>query len=78
MYLLSILTSNITMIAYLDRELTDLEGIFNYTKILKEFALKVSAIIETSEIAKEELFVSIKRAIPNTLILAILSSSLES
>jgi len=72
-YLLSILTNSITMIAYLDRELTDLEGMFHYMKILKEFALKVSAIIETSEIAKEEIFVSLKRAIPNALILAILT-----
>jgi predicted regulator of Ras-like GTPase activity (Roadblock/LC7/MglB family) len=72
-YLLSILTTNITMIAYLDRELTDLEGMYHYTRILKDFALKISAIIETSTIAKEEIFVLIKRAIPNTLILAILT-----
>ncbi|MFX1392874.1 MAG: hypothetical protein ACFFAH_04785 [Promethearchaeota archaeon] len=72
-YLFSIITNNISMISYLDRELTELEGLFTYVRMLKDFALKISAIIETSELIKEEIFISIKRAIPNTLIIAILT-----
>ncbi len=72
-YLLSILTNNIIMVSYLDRELAELEGLHTFTKNLKKFALKISAIVEASEIIREEIFVSIKRAIPNTLILAILT-----
>ena len=72
-YLFSISIENITLIAYLNRELAELEGLNNYIKSLKNFGLKISAIIETSEIIKEECFVLIKRAIPNALVLAILT-----
>ncbi|MHA1915069.1 MAG: hypothetical protein ACW986_05655 [Promethearchaeota archaeon] len=70
---LSILTENITMIAYLNRELAELEGIETYTKRLQKLALQISAIIETSDILKEEIFKGLKRAIPNTLVLAIIT-----
>ncbi len=73
MYLLSILADIITLVVYLDRELIELEGINNYIKRLKEFALKLSAIIETSALIKEECFGLVKRAIPNALVVAILT-----
>lgn len=71
--LVSILTETLTMIAYLNRELAELEGLNEYISRLKEFALQITAIIETSDIIKEEIFVSIKRAIPNALVIAIIS-----
>ncbi|MHA2397679.1 MAG: hypothetical protein ACXADU_02155 [Promethearchaeota archaeon] len=70
---LSILTENITMIAYLNRELAELEGIETYTNKLQKLALQISAIIDTSDLLKEEIFKGIKRAIPNTLVLAIIT-----
>jgi len=73
-YLLSILTETITMICYLNRELAELEGLLQkYINPLKDLALKISAIVETSDVIKEEVFVALKRAIPNALILAIIS-----
>ena len=71
--ILSILTENITMITYLNRELADLEGLDTYIKKLQKLALRISAIIETSDILKEEIFKGLKRAIPNTLVLAIIT-----
>ncbi len=70
---LSILAENITMITYLNRELAELEGIDSYINKLKKLALQISAIIETSDILKEEIFKGLKRAIPNTLVLAIIT-----
>ena len=70
---LSILTENITMITYLNRELAELEGIDSHIGRLQKLALQVSAIIETSDILKEEIFKGLKRAIPNTLVLAIIT-----
>ena len=70
---LSILTENITMITYLNRELADLEGLESYINKLQKLALQISAIIETSDILKEEIFKGLKRAIPNTLVLAIIT-----
>lgn len=70
---LSILSENITMIAYLNRELADLEGLDSYINRLQRLALQISAIIETSDILKEEIFKGLKRAIPNTLVLAIIT-----
>lgn len=72
-YLVSILFKNITMIAYLNRELAELEGLNKWITHLKSFSEKCSAIVETSQIIKEEIFVSIKRAIPNILVLAIIT-----
>ena len=70
---LSILTENITMISYLNRELAELEGLDSYISSLQKLALQISAIIETSDILKEEIFKGLKRAIPNTLVLAIIT-----
>jgi len=70
---LSILSEDITMITYLNRELADLEGLDSYISRLQKLALQISAIIETSDILKEEIFKGLKRAIPNTLVLAIIT-----
>ncbi|MFX1297605.1 MAG: hypothetical protein ACFFD2_22500, partial [Promethearchaeota archaeon] len=64
---LSILTKNITMITYLNRELAELEGLNSYIEKLQKLSMQISAIIETSDILKEEIFKGLKRAIPNTL-----------
>lgn len=71
--ILSILTDNITMITYLNRELAELEGMNYFINSLKRFAALISAIIETSDLTREELFVAIKRAIPNIISLAIIT-----
>jgi predicted regulator of Ras-like GTPase activity (Roadblock/LC7/MglB family) len=71
--IISILTNSITLIAYLNRELAELEGISKYSTSLKKFALKISAMVETSDILKEEIFVKLKLAIPNALIIAIIT-----
>jgi predicted regulator of Ras-like GTPase activity (Roadblock/LC7/MglB family) len=71
--ILSILAENITMIIYLNRELAELEGLDSYINRLQKLALQISAIIETSDILKEEIFKGLKRAIPNTLVLAIIT-----
>jgi len=71
--ILSILTENITMITYLNRELAELEGLDSYISRLQRLGLQISAIIETSEILKDEIFKGLKRAIPNTLVLAIIT-----
>jgi len=70
---LSILTENTTMITYLNRELAELEGLDSHINRLQKLALQISAIIETSDILKEEIFKGLKRAIPNTLVLAIIT-----
>lgn len=71
--ILSILTENVTLMAYLNRELAELEGLDSYITRLTKLSLQISAIIETSDILKEEIFVGLKRAIPNTLVLAIIT-----
>ncbi|TXT64184.1 MAG: hypothetical protein BAJALOKI1v1_600018 [Promethearchaeota archaeon] len=71
--IISILTEYITLIAYLNRELAELEGLNRYTTSLKTFSLQISAMVETSDIIKEEIFVKLKRAIPNALIIAIIT-----
>ncbi len=70
---LSILTDTITMVTYLNRELAELEGLDSHISKLQKLALQISAIIETSDILKEEIFKGLKRAIPNTLVLAIIT-----
>ncbi|MFW9895142.1 MAG: hypothetical protein ACFFD7_04990 [Candidatus Thorarchaeota archaeon] len=70
---LSILAESITMIIYLDRELAELEGIDSHIGRLQKLSLQINAIIETSNILKEEIFKGLKRAIPNTLVLAIIT-----
>lgn len=71
--ILAILTENITMISYLQRELAELEGVNHYINKLKKFALQVSAFVETSEFIREEIFVAVKRAIPSAIMLGIIS-----
>ncbi len=71
--ILSILTDNIALIAYLNREIAELEGLDFYITSLRRFAIQISAFIETSDLIKEEVFVAIKRAIPNALVIAIIT-----
>ncbi|NVM16928.1 MAG: hypothetical protein HWN80_04380 [Candidatus Lokiarchaeota archaeon] len=71
--ILSILTDYMALIAYLDRELAELEGLDFYIRSLRKLAIKMSAIIETSDLIKEEVFVALKRAIPNALVIAIIT-----
>ncbi|GAG60975.1 unnamed protein product [marine sediment metagenome] len=71
--ILSILTDFMALIAYLDRELAELEGLDFYIRSLRKLAIKMSAIIETSDLIKEEIFVALKRAIPNALVIAIIT-----
>ncbi|MFX1337072.1 MAG: hypothetical protein ACFFDK_00530 [Promethearchaeota archaeon] len=71
--ILAILTENITMISYLQRELAELEGVNYYINKMKRFALQVSAFVETSEFIREEIFVAVKRAIPSAIMLGIIS-----
>ncbi|MHA1257759.1 MAG: hypothetical protein ACTSPS_19410 [Promethearchaeota archaeon] len=71
--ILAVMTENITMVSYLNRELAELEGINLYVSKMKQFALKISAFVETSELIKEEIFVAIKRAIPSALMIGIIT-----
>jgi predicted regulator of Ras-like GTPase activity (Roadblock/LC7/MglB family) len=71
--ILTILTDYMALIAYLDRELAELEGLDFYIRSLRKLAIKMSAIIETSDLIKEEIFVALKRAIPNALVIAIIT-----
>ena len=71
--ILSILTENIALMSFLNRELAELEGLDTFISILKQFAIKISAIIDTSDLIKEDVFVAIKRAIPNALVIAIIT-----
>lgn len=73
--LINILTHNINLSVILDRELTELQGIDLYQKKLTDFALKLSAVIETSDYIKKDIFVEIKRAIPTAISIAILTKS---
>ena len=70
---LSILTEEITMISYLNRELAELEGLDSFINRLQKLSLQITAIAETSDILKEEIFKGLKRAIPNTLVIAIIT-----
>lgn len=71
--ILTILTDYMALISYLDRELAELEGLDFYIRVLRKLAIKMSAIIETSDLIKEEIFVALKRAIPNALVIAIIT-----
>jgi len=71
--LVSVMSDDVSMMAYLNRELAELEGVDNVIQNLKTFTIKVTAVIETSDIIKEEIFVAIKRAIPNALVIAIIT-----
>ena len=71
--ILSILTENIALMSFLNRELSELEGLDTIINILKQFAIQISAIIDTSDLIKEDVFVLLKRAIPNALVIAIIT-----
>lgn len=71
--ILTILTDYMALISYLDRELAELEGLDFYIRALRKLAIKMSAIIETSDLIKEEIFVALKRTIPNALVIAIIT-----
>jgi predicted regulator of Ras-like GTPase activity (Roadblock/LC7/MglB family) len=71
--IISILTKSITLIAYLNRELAELEGVQDHISDLKDFALQITAIVETSNVIREDLFVKLKLAIPNALTIAIIT-----
>jgi len=73
--LINVLANNINVSVILDRELTELEGIGLYQKKIKDFALKISAFIETSEYIKKDIFVEIKRAIPTAISIAVITKS---
>ena len=61
------------LIAFLNRELAELQGLDTFVSSLKKFAISISAIIDTSDLIKEEVFVAIKRAIPNALAICIIT-----
>ncbi len=73
--LINVLANNINVSVILDRELTELEGIGLYQKKITDFAIKISAFIETSESIKKDIFVEIKRAIPTAISIAIITKS---
>jgi len=73
--LINVLANNINVSVILDRELTELEGIGLYQKKITDFAIKISAFIETSEYIKKDIFVEIKRAIPTAISIAIINKS---
>ncbi|MHA1820015.1 MAG: hypothetical protein ACTSVC_06045 [Promethearchaeota archaeon] len=70
---LCILTKDITGTVILDRELAELSGISDYKKKMVGLFLKISVIVETSDIVKEDLFVIVKKAIPNAISIAIIN-----
>ncbi|MHA1792958.1 MAG: hypothetical protein ACTSVI_09970 [Promethearchaeota archaeon] len=70
---LSYITRNITFGVVLERNLVDLDGIERYIDNLKETALKISAIIEISDIEYGDAFTKIKVAIPDATAYAIIT-----
>ncbi|MHA1733642.1 MAG: hypothetical protein ACTSU5_16965 [Promethearchaeota archaeon] len=74
--LICTLTHNLAFSFLLNRELVELEGLSSvFMPKLNEFCLKISAIVETSDYVEKDIFVKIKRAIPNALAIAIITSS---
>jgi predicted regulator of Ras-like GTPase activity (Roadblock/LC7/MglB family) len=71
--LITILGSEITMASTLDRSLAELSGLDFYKRILLDLAARIEAFVETSEYITEDLFVAIKRAIPECGMLAVLT-----
>ncbi|MBD3186116.1 hypothetical protein GF325_04750 [Candidatus Bathyarchaeota archaeon] len=69
--LLGFLTRNITFGIILERNLIELDGIDQYIDDLKEIALRISAIIETSDVEYGDIFSKIKITIPDASIYAI-------
>ena len=68
----SVLTKEVAGSVIFDRKMVDLVGIAEQKKIITDLFMKISAIVETS-VSKEDLFVLIKRAIPNALSIIIIN-----
>ncbi len=74
--LICILTFNLSFAFLLNRELVEIEGLASvFLPKLKDFSMKASAIVETSDYVEKDIFVKVKRAVPNALALAIITSS---
>jgi predicted regulator of Ras-like GTPase activity (Roadblock/LC7/MglB family) len=71
--LLCMITKNITGAVIFDRKLVELAGLTEHKNKMYDFFLRISAIVETSDVIKEDLFVQIRRAIPNSLSIAIIN-----
>nr|MDO8109445.1 hypothetical protein [Candidatus Sigynarchaeota archaeon] len=67
------LTRNISFGAILERQVVELGGIEAYIDDLNELALKISAIIETSDVEFGDIFSRIKVAIPDATMYAIIT-----
>jgi predicted regulator of Ras-like GTPase activity (Roadblock/LC7/MglB family) len=68
----SVLTKEVTGSVIFDRKLVDLVGITEQKQMITDLFMKISAIVETS-LVQENLFVQIKRAIPNALSIVIVN-----
>ncbi|HME51893.1 MAG TPA: hypothetical protein VKM55_06730 [Candidatus Lokiarchaeia archaeon] len=71
--LVCFLTRNISFGAILERQTVELEGIEPYITDLNELALKLSAIIETSDIDYGDIFSRVKIAIPDARMYAVVT-----
>nr|MDO8117774.1 hypothetical protein [Candidatus Sigynarchaeota archaeon] len=71
--LICFLTRNVSFGAVLERKLVELDGIESYINELNEVALKISAIIETSDVVEGDVFSKIKVAIPDANVYAIVT-----
>ena len=68
----SVLTKEVAGSVIFNRKMVDLVGITDQKQMMTDLFLKISAIVETS-VVKEDLFVLIKRAIPNALSIVIIN-----
>ena len=68
----SVLTKEVTGSVMFDRKMVELVGITEQKQVITDLFMKISAIVETS-VVQEDLFVSIKRAIPNALSIVIIN-----
>ncbi|MFX0098246.1 MAG: hypothetical protein ACFFCS_01610 [Candidatus Hodarchaeota archaeon] len=69
--LLCILTRNISFGVILDRKLVELDGIQHYIDEFTETTLRITRIIETSDVSYSDLFTKIQIAIPGASMYAI-------
>jgi predicted regulator of Ras-like GTPase activity (Roadblock/LC7/MglB family) len=71
--LICFLTRNVSVGVILDRNLAELDGIEHFITEIGELALRVSAIIEISDISQSDLFTKIKVEIPDANLIAIIT-----
>lgn len=71
--LLCILTRNISFGVILDRKLVELDGIQNYIDEFTETTLRITRIIETSDVSYSDLFTKVQISIPNATMYAIVT-----